>query len=187
MRTLIQTIGIVVACGTLAAIGRQHASHDESVDTYVLTPITEESFSMTVPADLCGPVTNNSCRDWTTHIETCYLPAHRVNVSVPQSQPALVALLERQLSAELGVWKPGTWPSDGQSIDISLEQYATFEHLWLARRLEIRHTIGHCWLDASGGAEEKVAKAATQPAAAFAVEMFGGTRDAKGYPVKTTF
>jgi hypothetical protein len=160
---------------------------DGAIETFVLTPIHMTSFSMQVPAEMVGPVTNNTCHAWNGHVESCYLPARRLDNGKPSKQPELENLLERHLSAILGAWKPGAWPADGAGINISLEQYASFEHLWLTHRIQINENLGTCWLDGRDDPQARIVQAASQPAAEIEIEIFGGTRDAKGYPAKVRF
>jgi hypothetical protein len=180
-------VAIIGAVGALSADANamKRGTKPQGVATYVLTPIHMDVVSYPVPAEVAGPTTNNSCRNWNSHIETCYLPSNRLDSTA--SSPELGALLEKHLSGWLNAWKPGAYPADGASIDIALEQYASFEHLWLTYRVEVSNRIGQCWLDGSADPGLIVTRTATQPAAELVLEAFSGTRNASGFPKKIKF
>ncbi len=168
-----------------ALADRPSIARSERIETFVLTPIRMESISICVPAEIVGPVTNNSCHNWESRSESCYLPARELLSSSSRLCEGSASLLRDHLSAMLEAWKPGAWPADGATVDIPLEQYSSFEHLWLTHRIEVRESISGCWLDDREDPGPAVARAATRPAAELAVEVFAGTRDARGFPAKT--
>jgi len=157
----------------------------ERIETFVLTPIRTESVVLCVPAEIVGPVTNDSCHNWASHSESCYLPARQLSSSSSRTCEGDALLLRDHLSAMLEAWKPGAWPADGATIDAPLEQYSSFEHLWLTYRIEVRQSVSGCWLDDRESPWTAVARAASRPAAELAVEVFAGTRDARGFPAKS--
>lgn len=79
-------IHLAVICGAILATaclcvvaGHRRASLDESdlppLETFVLGPISVDSFSAWVPADRTGPVVNRSCRPRRDCLHSCLLPA----------------------------------------------------------------------------------------------------------------
>lgn len=199
----VRRYAILLVCGTLlllathwliadtktdsqpASMGEQ--SSDELVDTFVLTPIRMEAVSMEVPAAIIAPMSNETCKDWITRTETCYLPAHVLATKKSQAWPGLVlwGLLERHLSAVLGTWKTGAWPGEGGNVTFDLERKATIEHLWLTTRIDLTERVGSCWLTAKDDPYQSLARAAAEPAASLEIEVFDGTRNASGFPKKT--
>jgi len=157
------------------------------VETFVLTPIVMRPVGFPVPADVLGPITNQSCRAWKARSQSCYLPSAVLAAHASSATPGLRSLLERHLSAWLDAWKVGAWPPDGASLVFDLERYHQLEHLWLSMYIDLRDEISGCWLRGGADPEQVVNNAASQPAAHIEIEVFGSTRDVEGYPHKKGF
>ncbi len=189
-KTFIALTALAVAGTAAVSLGQRPEAGEQSVDTtaeplletFVLTPIHTKVTGFPVPADVLGPVTNNSCQDWTQRAYSCYMPSFLHSQEVPTEAPWLHTLLEAHLSALLDAWNIGAWPPDGASIIYSLRQYNTLLHLWLSMHIDIRQEISGVWLTEAEDPKTKVNAAATQPAASIDIEVFGSTRNAEGYP-----
>ena len=132
MRSQIVEMAAIALLAVSGAIGTEPAAagrtksdeaengSGEAIETFVLTPIQVESFSLHVPAEMCGPIANNSCHAWDGHVESCYLPARKLESSGDSALPALAALLQEHISAAVGAWRSGAWPADGASVDVPL-------------------------------------------------------------------
>lgn len=163
------------------------AGGDDDIDTFVLTPIHLESIDAEVPAQLYGPTTNNSCKDWESRTEACYLPAHLIQKADCPKAARLLELLERHLSAMVGSWQPGSWPAAGASVTFNLKQYSSIEHLWMATRITVSERVGAFHLAAQDDPYQVLDQAASDSPAILRIEVFDGIRDAAGFPHKTQY
>jgi hypothetical protein len=188
-------VGAVFLAGLWAAVSQGGDTQPSSADmggaeplpeTFVLTPIRREVVDAEVPAAVLGPLTNNSCSDWKTRTESCYLPACVLKKQAG-GPPGADRLLEQHLSSMVGAWKAGAWPVCGDSVTFDLKQYSTMEHLWLATRIELTESIGDCRLTDDQQPIEAVLQASAKPVSTLQVEVFDGARGAMGYPRKTKF
>jgi hypothetical protein len=137
---------------------------------------------MSVLAQRYGPQINNSCQDWKAKTEACYLPSHVLARKEFSRVPGMVALLERHASALVGAWRPGAWPAAGASITFALERYGCLEHVWLATRVDLRESVGGCYLSAGKGHARDVLEASERSPAELEIEVFDDVRNAQGYP-----
>jgi hypothetical protein len=157
-------------------------SQETIVETFVLTPIRMECVDMEVPAQVYGPLRNNSCGGWAGRTESCYLPGRTLGRAAAPDRSELDGLLERHLSAWIGAWRSGAWPAAGGSICFDLKRYSSVEHVWLASRITIREGVGGGYLGGQDDPVQWIRGAATQPAAELEIEVFDGVRNANGYP-----
>lgn len=162
---------------------RADASQAEAiVETFVLTPIRMECADMEVPAQVLGPVRNNSCGDWSARTEACYLPGRTLANSESPATAGMASLLERHLSAWVGAWRGGAWPAAGQGIAYDLKRYSSLEHVWLARRIVVRETVAGAVLSGRDDPILQIERAVAGPGAELEIEVFDGVRDVHGYP-----
>lgn len=157
-------------------------AEDGLVETFVLTPIRQDCTDMRVLAQRYGPTTNNSCQDWNAKSEACYLPSHVLMRKESPQVPGMAALLERHTSALVGAWRPGAWPAAGASITFALEQYGCLEHVWLAVRVDLRESVGGCYLTVEKGRAREVLEASERSPAELEIEVFDDVRNVQGYP-----